>query len=93
MSFEVLHLKLYPQYRGENEDLLVWLTFPGEEYFLHMSLWREAPFRLKLDKQTESADLAIQKVVRKELDDGCNSNIDYDYMGEYFLVFFQRMVL
>lgn len=80
MSFEVLHLKLYPNYRGENEDLLVWLTFPGEEYFLHMSLWREAPFRLKIDKQTESADLAIQKVVRKEFD-GCNMNIDYDYMG------------
>ena len=64
---------------GEYEDLLVWLTFPGEEYFLHMSLWREAPFRLKLDKDTESADLAIRRVVKKEFD-GCDMSLEYDYM-------------
>ena len=73
---------MHPNYQGENEDLLVWLTFPGEEYFLHMSLWREAPFRLKFDKETESADLAIRRVVKKEFD-GCDMSLEYDYMGVY----------
>jgi len=51
-----------------------------------MSLWREAPFRLKLDKETESADLAIRRVVKKEFD-GCDMSLEYDYMGVYCYTF------
>ena len=81
-----MQITLHPNDQQENEDLLVWLTFPGEEYFLHMSLWRETPFRFKLEKQTESADLAIRTVVQKEFD-GCDMDSEYDYMGVYCYTF------
>ena len=67
---------------GENEDLLVWITEPGEEYFLHMSLWRDVPFTFKLAKSIESSDLTLQKVVKTK-EDNCNSDENYDYISIY----------
>ena len=74
-------LSLYANDGDENEDLLIWITHPGEEYFLHMSLWRDVPFTFKLEKQIESADITFKKVVKKEVGN-CNSSMAYDYTGK-----------
>ena len=78
-------LTLYANDGEENEDLLIWITHPGEEYFLHMSLWRDVPFTLKLEKQIEAADITFKKVVKKEVEN-CNSRIEYDYTGQKYLI-------
>ena len=70
-----------PNEEGENEDLLVWIAEPGEEYFLHMSLWRDVPFTFKLGKSIESSDLTLKKVVKTK-NENCNSDEDYDYIGK-----------
>ena len=71
-----------PNDEGENEDLLVWITEPGEEYFLHMSLWRDVPFTFKLDKSIESSDLTLKKIVKTK-EDNCNSDETYDYISTH----------
>ena len=80
-----MKLSLYANDGEENEDLLIWITHPGEEYFLHMSLWRDVPFTLKLEKQIAAADITLKKVVQKEVEN-CNSRIEYDYTGHKYLV-------
>ena len=79
--FQLLTLSFYANDGKENEDLLIWITQPGEEYFLHMSLWRDLPFTLKLEKQIASADVTLKKVVKKEIEN-CNSSMAYDYTGQ-----------
>ena len=78
-------LSLYANNGKENEDLLIWITHPGEEYFLHMSLWRDVPFTFKLEKQIAAGDITLKKVVKKEVEN-CNSRIEYDYTGQKYLV-------
>ena len=56
-----------------------------EKYFLHMSLWRDVPFTLKLEKQIASADITLKKVVKKEIEN-CNSSMAYDYTGPWYFV-------
>ena len=80
-----MKLSLYANDGEDNEDLLIWITHPGEEYFLHMSLWRDVPFTLKLEKQIAAADITLKKVVQKEVEN-CNSRIEYDYTGQKYLV-------
>ena len=64
----------------KNEDLLVWITEPGEEYYLHMYYWREVPFSFKLDATTEAIDVTVRKSVKKK-DERCNPTEDYDYIS------------
>ena len=79
--FHLLTLSLLPNDGEENENLLIWIAHPGEEYFLHMSLWRDVPFTLKLEKQIASADITLKKVVKKEIEN-CNCSMAYDYTGQ-----------
>ena len=79
-AFDLLTLTFYANDGEENEDLLIWITHPGEEYFLHMSLWRDVPFTFKLEKQIASADITFKKVVKTEVEK-CNSSLEYDYIG------------
>ena len=78
----MITFEVEPNDEGENEDLLVWITEPGEEYFMHMSLWRDVPFTFKLGKSIESSDLTLKKVV-KTTEDDCNSDESYDYIGKH----------
>ena len=80
-----MKLSLYATDGEANEDLLIWITHPGEEYFLHMSLWRDVPFTFKLEKQISAGDITLKKVVKKEVEN-CNSRIEYDYTGQKYLV-------
>ena len=80
-----MKLSLYANDGEENDNLLIWITHPGEEYFLHMSLWRDVPFTLKLEKQIAAGDITLKKVVKKEVEN-CNSRIEYDYTGQKYLV-------
>ena len=73
-------LEIKPNADDENDDLLVWITEPGEEYYLHMSLWRDVPFTFKLDANTESFDITVKKVV-KRVNEACNSDENYNYIG------------
>ena len=75
--YKKLILAVKPNVEGEEEDLLVWITEPGEEYFMHMSQWRDVPFTFKLDKSLKTSDLTLKKV-EKIKTDGCNSDENYD---------------
>ena len=79
--YQILTLMINPNDEGENEDLLFWIAEPGEEYFMHMSLWRDVPFTFKLGKSHESSDLTLKKVVKTKEDD-CNSDESYDYISK-----------
>ena len=78
--YQLLTLTVKPTDEGENEDLLVWITEPGEEYFMHMSLWRDVPFTFKFGKSLQSSDLTLKKVVKTK-DGDCNSDENYDYIS------------
>jgi hypothetical protein len=78
----LITFEVEPNDEGENEDLLFWITEPGEEYFMHMSLWRDVPFTFKLGKSIESSDLTLKKVV-KTTEDDCNSDANYDYISKH----------
>ena len=41
------------------------MVHPGEEYFLHMSLWKNVPFGFKMNEQTESMYVTVTKQVEK----------------------------
>ena len=60
---------------------MVYVTEPGEEYYMHMFLWRVVPFSFKLGAEIESVDLTLKKV-QKTNDHDCVKN--YDYMGKQY---------
>ena len=64
----------------KNEDLLVWITEPGEEYYLHMYYWRDVPFEIQLDPTTDAIDFTLKKNVKIK-EEGCNLDKDYSYIG------------
>ena len=73
-------LTIYPNDGKGNEDLLVWFTEPGDEYYLHMYFWVDVPFELKVDPLTQLTDVALKRVIKKE-EEGCNLNEDSNYIG------------
>ena len=58
----------------------MWITEPGQEFYLHMSVWQEVPFTFKMDSKVESIDIAMKKVVW-EKSKNCEPSDDYDYIG------------
>jgi hypothetical protein len=64
-----------------NEDLLMWITEPGTEYYMHMYLWRNIPFSFKLNAMTEAVDITVRKTSTKK-DTNCNSEENYNYIGK-----------
>ena len=54
---------------------------PGEEYFLHMSLWKNVPLAFTMDGKTESMDITLSKQMEKS-SDSCVDNVEYDYVGK-----------
>ena len=64
----------------DNEDLEIYITEPGEEYFVHMYLWRINPFSFKLEADVEAIDLTVKKIVSHRNTD-CIGTDDYDYIG------------
>ena len=66
-----------------NEDLEVYITEPGEEYYVHIFVWRVVPFHFKLDPNIEVVDLTVKKIVSRQNED-CDANSNYDYVGKKF---------
>ena len=60
------------------------MVHPGEEYFLHMSLWKTVPFGFKLDGKTEFMDLTMAKEVEKRdsSTSDCVDDLEYDFIGK-----------
>ena len=63
-----------------NEDLLMWITEPGTEYYMHMYLWRNIPFSFKLNAMTEAVDITV-RMISTFKDTNCNSEDNYNYIG------------
>jgi len=61
--YQFITLEIHPNEDNINEDLQFWITKPGQEFYLHMSLWQDVPFTFKMDSKTESVDVAMKKVV------------------------------
>ena len=59
--YDIVNLYIYPNEGKENEDLEIFVTEPGEEYYVHMYLWRINPFSFKLDAKVEAVDLTMKK--------------------------------
>ena len=66
-----------------NEDLEVYITEPGEEYYMHIFVWRVVPFHFNLDPNVEVVDLAVKKIVSYN-DEDCDANNNYNYIGKNF---------
>ena len=77
---------IHPNEGKENEDLEVYIIESGEEYYVHIYIWRVMPFHFKLDADIEVVDLTVKKIVSYE-DGNCNARDDYDYIGENFVNF------
>ena len=82
--YDIVNLVIYPNDGKENEDLEIFVTEPGEEYYVHMYLWRTNPFSFKLDSKVEAVDLTLKKI-ESHRDTDCNAGDDYDYIGKQFL--------
>ena len=67
---------------GLNEDLIFYMVEPGEEYFLHMSLWQQVPLSFKMDGKTESMDITIIKQREQIVSSTCINDVNYDYIGK-----------
>ena len=65
-----------------NEDLIFYMVEPGEEYFLHMSLWQQVPLSFKMDGKTESMDITIIKQREQIVSSTCINDVNYDYIGK-----------
>ena len=70
---------------------MFYMVEPGEEYFLHMSLWKNVPFGYKMDSKTESLDVTLTKQVEKratKLDENehCIDDESYNFIGKYILI-------
>ena len=78
--YDIVHLYIHPNEGKQNEDLEIFVTEPGEEYYVHMYLWRINPFSFNLDAKVEAVDLTLKKV-ESHRDTNCNADDDYDYIG------------
>ena len=67
---------------GVNEELIFYMVEPGEEYFLHMSLWQQVPLSFKMDGKTESMDITIIKQREQIVSSTCINDVNYDYIGK-----------
>ena len=63
---------------------------PGNEYYVHMSLWKNVPLTFKMDGNTEFMDVTLRKVVESRDTGNCNSNKDYKYTGNWYFVRYIR---
>ena len=72
---------IHPNEGKDNEDLEIYITEPGEEYYVNILVWRVMPFHFKLDSDIEIVDLAVKKVVSHQ-SENCNIKKDYDYIGK-----------
>ena len=59
---------------------MVYVTEPGEEYYMHMFLWRVNPFSFKLGADIEAVDLTLKKIQTIK-DTKCDANENYNYIG------------
>ena len=84
MPYDYVGLYIHPNDNANNEDLVVYITEPGEEYYMHMFLWRVIPFSFKLDKDMEAVDLTLKKVVTTRRDIECDANENYNYIGMHY---------
>ena len=84
----MIKIYFYPNSHGVNDELFFYLVHPGEEFFLHMSLWKTVPFGFKLDGKTEFMDLTMAKQVEKidSSTNDCVDDLDYDYVGKIIIV-------
>ena len=67
---------------GVNEELIFYMVEPGEEYFLHMSLWQHVPLSFKMDRNTEYMDITIIKQREQIVSSRCINDVNYDYIGK-----------
>ena len=81
--YDLVGLYIYPNEGEINENLEVYVTEPGEEYYIHIYVWRVMPFHLKLDASAYSVDLAVKKIVA-DSDKDCDARSDYDYIGMHY---------
>ena len=81
--YDLITLAIYSE-GGINDELLFWIAEPGEEFYLHHSLWREVPFAFKMTALTETIDITLKRVVKKQVGD-CESSEEYDYTGKAIL--------
>ena len=81
--YDLVGMYIYPNDGESNENLDVYITEPGEEYYIHMFVWRVMPFHFKLEHQTESVDLALKKIVSNSEKD-CDASDNYDYIGNFY---------
>ena len=79
--YDLVGFSIYPNEGKDNEDLEIYITEPGEEYYVHMYLWRIQPFSFKLEADVEMIDLALRKIETHSALD-CNASDDYDYIGK-----------
>ena len=84
-AYSGVSLYIYPN-NGVNEELMFYITDPGEEYFMHQYLWRTIPFSFTLGPQIESTDVTLKKV-ETHMDDNCNPDEAYNYIGILFLIY------
>ena len=82
--YQLIKIYFYPTSEGVNEDLFFYMVHPGDEYFLHMSLWKTVPFGFKLDGKTEFMDLTMAKEVEKRdsSTSDCVDDLEYDFIGK-----------
>ena len=80
LPYDYVVTSIHPNSGENNEDLLVYVTEPGEEYFMHMFLWRVIPFSFKLGADIEAIDLTVKKTQTTK-DIKCDDNDNYDYIG------------
>ena len=78
--YDIVGINVFPNEGQNNENLEVFVTEPGEEYYVHMYLWRINPFSFKWNANLEAIDLTLKKVMSHR-DTDCNSDEDYDYIG------------
>ena len=74
-------LTISPNEGQNNEDLLMWITEPGTEYYMHMYLWRNIPFSFKFNAMTEAVDITVRMISTLK-DTDCNSEENYNYIGK-----------
>ena len=79
--YDLVGVEIHPNEGKDNEDLEIFITESGEEYYVHMFLWRIQPFSFKLKADVEMVDLTLRKVESHSGSD-CNANDDYDYVGK-----------
>ena len=79
--YKYVQIYFYPTSEGLNEDLWFYMVEPGEEYFLHMSLWKNVPLAFTMDGKTESMDITLSKQMEKS-SDSCVDDLKYDYVGK-----------